>query len=362
MMKWPNHGGQPETIKKLFQIEDDKTLLDFSANLNPFGPPSWLQDALNEHYETITRYPEPTYSNSSASVAEHEGIDQDKVLLTNGGAEAVFLVAKYFEKGKALIAHPTFLEYERACHHYHIDVEDILIGHESGFTLPVQLIREKFIEKDVMFLCRPNNPTGTVIAEEDLQLLLEAGKKTGTYVVVDEAFVDFLTTSIPTLTTWLSSYPNLILLRSLTKMYTIPGLRIGYIMAHPTIINVLKNEQIPWSINSLVDALIPRLLEDRRFVDKTRAWLQVESRNVFNRLTSLGFYLSPSKVNFYLLRDQKQPQRTDELYSFLLEYGILTRHTHNFKGLNGDFLRIAIRSDFENEQLLAVLQKWRNES
>jgi threonine-phosphate decarboxylase len=361
-MKWPNHGGQPETIKKLFHLKDDKPLLDFSANLNPLGPPSWLQGALQEHYETITRYPEPTYSNSSASVAEHEGIDQDMVLLTNGGAEAVFLVAKYFEKGKALIAHPTFLEYERACNHYHIDVEDIVVSHESSFTLPIQLIREKFNESNVMFLCRPNNPTGTVIAEYDLQLLLEEGKKTGTYVVVDEAFVDFLPTSIPSLTPWLKSYANLILLRSLTKMYTIPGLRIGYIMAHPSIINVMKNEQIPWSINALVNAIIPRLLEDRCFVDKTRAWLHEESQNVFKRISSLGFYLSPSQVNFYLLQDKKQPKRTDELYHFLLEYGILTRHTHNFKGLNGEFLRIAIRSNIENEQLLAVLQKWRNES
>jgi threonine-phosphate decarboxylase len=361
-MKWPNHGGQPETIKRLLHINEEKKLLDFSANLNPLGPPSWLQDALHEHFETVTRYPEPAYSRSSEMVANSEGIEQDKVLLTNGGAEAIFLVAKYFEKGKALIVHPTFLEYERACKHYHIEVEDILVGPESGFILPVQLVREKLIEKDVLFLCRPNNPTGTVIAEEDLQLLLEEGKRTGTYLVVDEAFVDFLPASIPALTTWLSSYPNLILLRSLTKMYTIPGLRIGYIMAHPAVISKLKNEQIPWSINSLVDSIVPRLLQDRRFVDDTRAWLSEQSKEVFKTLTSLDYYISPSQVNFYLLRDNKQPQRTDELYYFLLEHGILTRHTHNFKGLNGEFLRIAIRSNLENDQLLAVLEKWRKKS
>lgn len=361
-MKWPNHGGQPETIKKLLHMKDEKPLLDFSANLNPLGPPSWLSDALQQQYDTISRYPEPTYSKASASVAEHEGINQDMVLMTNGGAEAIFLVAKYFEKGKALIAHPTFLEYERACIHYHIDVEDLIVDDKSGFTLPIQLIQDKFIEKDVLFLCRPNNPTGTVIPEEDLQLLLEVGKKSGTYVVVDEAFVDFLPTPIPTLTSWLSAYPNLIVLRSLTKMYSIPGLRIGYILAHPTVIHALKNEQIPWSINSLVDATIPRLLEDRAFVDKTRLWLQEESRNVFSSLTALDYCFTPSLVNFYLLQDKKYPDRTDELLYFLLENGILTRHTHNFKGLNGKFIRIAIRSHIENQQLLGALQKWRNES
>lgn len=361
-MKWPNHGGQPEKIKQLLNINIDRDLLDFSANLNPLGPPSWLKDALHDQNETITRYPDPSYSKSTLSIANYEGVEQDQVLLTNGGAEAIFLVAKYFENKKAVIVHPTFSEYERACKHYHIDVEDMFYEQESSFDLPISIIVEKLKEKDVIFLCRPNNPTGTVIAEEYLQLLLEEGKKTETYIVVDEAFVDFLPTSIPSLTSWLASYPNLILLRSLTKIYTIPGLRIGYMMACPTIINILKNIQIPWSINSLVDAVVPKLLEDRIFLESTRAWLCEQTKAVYEMLSELDFYISPSQVNFYLLRDKKQPDRTEDLFHFLIEYGILTRHTHNFKGLNGKFLRIAIRSKEENERLLAVLQKWRNES
>ena len=114
-MKWPNHGGQPETIKQLLHMKTDRELLDFSANLNPLGPPSWLKAALNDHYETITRYPEPSYSKSSAAVANHEGIEQDNVLVTNGGAEAIFLAAKYFEKGKrSLFTLPSWNMNERA--------------------------------------------------------------------------------------------------------------------------------------------------------------------------------------------------------------------------------------------------------
>ncbi|WP_332690530.1 threonine-phosphate decarboxylase CobD [Halalkalibacter lacteus] len=362
MMKWPNHGGQPETIKQLFKMEKDIEILDFSANLNPLGPPSWLKEALRDSYDTITRYPEPAYSSSSVSLANHEGIEEDRLLLTNGGAEAIFLVAKYFENKKALIVHPTFLEYERACNHYHIDVEDVFFESENEFQLPLKYICEKLNKTDVIFLCRPNNPTGTVVKEEELQLLLEEGKKTGTSIVVDEAFVDFLPSSIPSLSKWLSTYSNLILLRSLTKMYTIPGLRIGYIMAHPKIITVLKDEQIPWSINSMADAIVPKLLEDTTFVDDTKTWLIDQSQYVSKTLTALDFYVSPSEVNFYILQDKMHLQRTNELFQFLLRHGIVTRHTHNFKGLNGEFIRIAIRSKEENEQLLSVLRKWRNES
>jgi threonine-phosphate decarboxylase len=362
MMKWPNHGGQSESIKKLLDIQIDKELIDFSANLNPLGPPSWLKETLMNHYESVTRYPDPSYFNSSVAVANHEGVEQDSILLTNGGAEAIFLVAKFFEMGKALIVQPTFGEYERACKHYHIEVEDVLYEQTNGFNLPMQVIGEKLKEKDVIFLCRPNNPTGTVIVEKDLQLLVTEGKKTGTYIVVDEAFVDFLPDSTTSLSKWLAIYPNLILLRSLTKMYTIPGLRIGYLMGHPTVIHVLKNEQIPWSINSLVDAVVPKLLGDKGFVKDTKNWFLEQSESLYCDLSTLDFYLSPSQVNFYLLQDKKQPNRTEELYYFLVRHGILPRHTHNFKGLNGRFLRLAIRSKEENQRLLVVLQKWRMES
>lgn len=361
-MKWPNHGGHPEIMKQLFKINNDLETVDFSANLNPLGPPTWVRETLRDSYDTITRYPDPTYSNSCVSLANYVGVEADKLLITNGGAEAIFLVAKYFEKGKALIIHPTFLEYERACNHYYIDVDAVFYEKEQGFQLPMQVIQEKLKQTDVIFLCRPNNPTGTVVKEEDLQLLLDEGKKTGTYIVVDEAFVDFLPSAIPTLVSWLSSYPNLILLRSLTKMYTIPGLRIGYIIANQKIIDVLKNEQIPWSINSLANSLVPKLIEDTEFINNTKAWLKDQSQYVFETLTALDFYISPSVVNFYILQDKKHPNRTDQLFYFLLRHGIVTRHTHNFKSLNGEFIRIAIRSKEENEQLLYFLQKWRNES
>lgn len=361
-MKWPNHGGQPEQMKQLFQINTDQQVLDFSANLNPIGPPNWLKDALQESYQSITRYPDPSYSQTTAAVAQFEGIDQENILLTNGGAEAIFLVAKYFEKGKACIVHPTFLEYERACRHYHIEVEDLFYELENGFTLPMSLIIEKLNKTDVLFLCRPNNPTGTVIAEQDIKQLLEAAKETNTYIVVDEAFVDFLPAAIPSLSGWLACYPNLILLRSLTKMYTIPGLRIGYMMANPNIISILKNEQIPWSINSLVDAIVPKLLADKNFVNQTKAWLHEQSAYIHKTLPDMEFSLTPSQVNFYLLRDHKRPNETDKLFTFLLRRGIVTRHTHNFKGLHGDYLRLAIRSKEENKQLVTMLQKWRDET
>lgn len=359
-MQWPSHGGQPETMKGLFSIDREKEILDFSANLNPLGPPSWLREAMFHSFNHLTVYPDPTYSISEAALSEYEMLSKEEVLLTNGGAEAIFLAAKLFEGGKGLIVQPTFVEYERACKHYHIHTEDVFLENSNEFKLPLQLILDKMSGVDVIFLCRPNNPTGTVVDEESLHKILEKGLQSNTYIVVDEAFVDFLPSPTFSLSSWLSSYANLILLRSLTKMFTIPGLRIGYMLANDTIIGKMKSCQLPWSINALADKAVPKLLKDQSFVKRTREWLEKESVHVIKKITELDYYVSDSKVNFYLLQDNKRPEETEELLKYLFKSGILTRHTHNFKGLNGDFLRIAIRSSEENIQLIDKLQKWRN--
>jgi threonine-phosphate decarboxylase len=358
-VEWPSHGGQPAAIKRLFKLSSEQQILDFSANLNPLGPPKWLKEALGNISESFSQYPDPTYTQVNEAIAHFEGLERDQVLVSNGGAEAIFLVAKHFEGKRALIVQPTFVEYEKACLHYHVETEDVYLDIQQGFTFPLEHVLAKMNEVQAVFICRPNNPTGTVVEEEVIRILLDEGLKTGTTIIIDEAFVDFLPENIFGLTEWVNHYPNLILLRSLTKMYTIPGLRIGYIMAGREVIQALRSYQIPWSVNAIVAALTPKLLNDLDFVKQTKEWLVSQLGYVSYELDRLGFYVSPSQVNFYLLQDPKDRSQTHQLFLFLLEEGILARHTHNFKGLNGDFLRLAVRSQEENRQLIRALQIWR---
>lgn len=357
-MNWPSHGGQPQTMKKLFNLEEEKEVLDFSANLNPLGPPGWLKNKLHHMYEKITYYPDPFYSRSARYLADYEGVAAEQILLTNGGAEAIFLAAKLCEKGKAIIVQPAFSEYERACRHYYVKTEYVFLKEQNGFQLPMEELLKKAGQANAVFLCRPNNPTGTVIQEESIIKLLEKGLSTGTMIVVDEAFADFLPAEMPSLVRHLAHYPNLIVLRSLTKMYTIPGLRIGYMIGSKEVAGKLQEEQMPWSINALADAVVPDLLADTVFLAKTRKWLEQESEKVFTSLKEMGFSVTDSKVNFYLFQDAKAPDSTEELFGFLFKNGILTRHTHNFPGLEGRYIRAAIRSEQENNELLKVLRNW----
>ncbi|WP_404346437.1 threonine-phosphate decarboxylase CobD [Sutcliffiella horikoshii] len=355
-MNWPEHGGQPDLMKKLLQAEEQE-VLDFSANLNPLGPPEWLQGELEEQWKKLLCYPDPNYTFSTSALAWMERIHDEEMLLTNGGAEAIFLAAKYFEGKRAGIVHPAFSEYERACKHYHLQVTDFLTSPVDDFRLPMNQLLEALPDLDVFFLCRPNNPTGVVIPKAEIKMFLKQGLHNHTFLVIDEAFVDFVPSE--SLTPLLKEYPNLILLRSLTKMYTIPGLRLGYMMASEAVINEMKSFQVPWSVNALASAIAPLLLRDQDFVEQTFSWLDGQKRKLRNFAERYEFYLSNTSVNFYLLKDNRSPEKTETLFTFLFQHGILARHTHNFKGLDGSHLRLAIRSEEENDKLLAILKKWR---
>jgi threonine-phosphate decarboxylase len=360
-MNWPDHGGQPNTIKQLFNLSNETELIDFSANLNPLGPPRWLGERLADLLQSTAKYPDPNYGEAHRAIAFHERLNERQVLITNGGAEAIYLVAKHVEGKRALIVQPTFSEYERACRHYHIETEDIFLDEDNNFSFPLEQILNQLNNVHALFLCRPNNPTGTAVQEDSLRVVLDVALRTETIVVVDEAFADFAADPETPLTGWIARYPNLILLRSLTKMYTIPGVRIGYIIAGETVISSLRTYQIPWSVNALAASLAPLLLNDVAFAARTRAWLKDELLSMGHELQKLGFYQSATHVNFYVLKDRLKTGSTDMLYKFLLNEGILARHTHTFKGLDGRYLRLAVRSSAENRRLIDGLYKWRQQ-
>jgi threonine-phosphate decarboxylase len=361
-MEWPNHGGQPSSIKQMFKLSTEVELYDFSANLNPLGPPSWFQKELQVITKNLSAYPDPTYREARTAIGDCVGMDYHQVMVTNGGAEAIFLVAKVFEGKKALIVQPTFTEYEQACRHYRVEVEEVYLEQTKNFQFPLEEVIQRLDEVDVLFICRPNNPTGTIIKEETLRQIIEYGAQLNKSIVIDEAFSDFLPQEIEPLTDWVNKYPNVILLRSLTKMFTIPGLRIGYILADQQIIERCLSFQVPWSVNSIAAGMVPLLIKDTQFVERTRDWIEKQLAILKVNLLELDYDMSSTLVNFYLLQDRRFPEKTEELYHFLLVNGILPRHTHNFKGLEGRHLRLAVRTERENEKLLHLLRQWREKA
>ncbi|WP_104201692.1 threonine-phosphate decarboxylase CobD [Billgrantia saliphila] len=361
MSEWPSHGGQPERILARFGLAPGREMLDFSANLNPLGPPEWLAAHIGVHLAVIERYPDPDYREACRSIARAEGIDVDQVRLTNGGAEAIFLAAALHAAldgpRRAGIVQPTFGEYARACRHYGLDVFDVPLA-PPAFELDASLAVAAMARAGVVFLCRPNNPSGTLVSRELVSRMLEAGQAHGSMLVVDEAFVDFVTPD-ERLTPLLAHYDNLILLRSMTKLYALPGLRLGYLLATAETIRRIAGRQMPWSVNALAAGLVAPLLEDVDYPARTHAWLEAERPRLQQALQRLGLRVAPSRANFLLFRPEGMAADAERLFEDLLRESILLRHTQTFPGLDGAWLRVAIRGRDDNRRLLEALARVR---
>jgi threonine-phosphate decarboxylase len=354
---WPNHGGKSGAIRKLVEKNGRKLeeMLDFSANLNPLGTPVEVIEQMKKAIENESmHYPDPDYEVETEIVAHVEGVNKNNVILTNGGAEAIFLVTKLFQSGKAGILQPSFSEYERACKAHHIEIASIVLSENRTWKDYKSLIKNLH----VLIICQPNNPTGTIMDETEILSLLKWTKQNHVMVMMDEAFIHFV--DINSHVRLLSEFSNLIVIKSLTKIFAVPGVRAGYIVADKEIIRQLKSFTIPWNVNCAALGLFRALPKTEGHIKKTQLWLKNEWAWLRSELEGLGFILSHTAVNFYLLKDPFLEDH-EPLILFLAQKGIVARHTYHFHSLEGRCVRLAVRTRLENECLVQHLKKWRQE-
>jgi threonine-phosphate decarboxylase len=358
MNDWPSHGGRPEQVLPRFGLAVEREVIDFSANLNPLGPPAWLPERLAASLAELGVYPDPDYTAAREAIARAEGLAPGQVRLTNGGAEAIFLAAAWLAQlsvREAVIVQPSFCEYARACRHYGIAVRHLALV-EDSFHLDEARALNAMRSADAVFLCRPNNPTGTLVERGLVECMLAVGQRHGTTLVMDEAFIDFVTPD-ERLTPLLARYDNLLLLRSMTKLYAIPGLRLGYLLANEATIARIAALQLPWSVNAIAAALVEPLLQDHDYLQRTQAWLDAERPWLQRELKALGLRVVPSRANFLLLQDADS-RPMSALLEHLARQDAAARHTYNFVGLEGAWLRVAVRTRQQNERLVAAVSRW----
>ncbi|MGY0691989.1 threonine-phosphate decarboxylase CobD [Virgibacillus sp. FSP13] len=356
-MNWPLHGSNPNYVYEYMGLPMPKEVIDFSVNLNPFGSPAEVKRKWSSWFAAVDDYPDPTGKELIGHIAEKEQLPMGSVLLGNGAAEIITLLARMFAGKRVLLIQPTFSEYERTCAAYGCSISYMTLT-EGTWKLQPDELESELAAADVLFLCHPNNPTGIVYSEDFLVKILKACRKHDCYLVVDEAFYDFLEEPI-TMVPMINDFPNLAVVRSLTKMYAIAGLRLGYLLAAPKIIEKLQPYQPHWSVNALAMLAGKECLLAEDYVHRTRTFISAERKKMVHSLREQGYLVSDSKVNFYLLRD---PDLDDQLplFLFLLKRGIVARHTANYHGLNGRWLRFAVKQTKENDILMEALTTWKN--
>lgn len=357
-MSLPTHGANPHYLYEALGMEMPKECIDFSANINPLGPPPSLAENWSSFYNSMIHYPDPHATQLTKRIAEKEKLPERSILMGNGGAEMITLVGRLLAGKKVLIIQPAFAEYAEAC---------LAAGCEVSFhqlqapnwELELDPLRPLLQQNDAVFICTPNNPTGVSFPQEVVNELVVECKQANCIVVIDEAFYDF-TDDAFTYSSLVSTNEHVIILRSMTKIFAIPGIRLGYLLANETLVQQLKTYKPHWSVNAIALAGGQLCLEEDTYIEQTRAYIKEQKQRLFTFFAEYGFEVSNSSVNFYLLRD-RGAEDASELLSFLLKKGIIPRHTYNFPGLDGRWLRFAVKREEDHTVLMEALRQWRDQ-
>jgi L-threonine-O-3-phosphate decarboxylase len=350
----PKHGGNLIWAAKIAGCPTS-SLRDFSASINPLGIPQTVLTAIEEEIPRLVAYPNPDYPRLRNCLAKEGGVGQDYILPGNGSSELLTWAARDLaQQERCCLIVPAFGDYYRALKAFGAKIQDL--GSELPFgdlqALILHSISSNIGSNGGLLLNNPHNPTGKLWQKAEIIPYLDRFA----LVVIDEAFMDFLPPSQQqSLIDLVPDYPNLVVLRSLTKFYSIPGLRIGYAVTNPDRIARWQQIRDPWSVNTLAEVSAIAGMKDRDFQQDTWNWLTVAREELFQGLSKIsGLQPFPSAANFLLVKTDVSATLLQE--KLLKQFQIYIRDCLSFSQLGDRYFRVAVRTSQENQLLLARLR------
>jgi threonine-phosphate decarboxylase len=341
-----HHGAHGEAVSGVLGVPVED-LLDFSQNINPFGPPpEALEAARRALYAESDRYPDLKYTKLREGLARYLNVAPENVVPTNGGAEALFLAAGAAGAGGALVLEPTFSEYAAAARASGREVVRKLARRpEGGFGFDHAAL-DDLRGISVVFLCNPNNPTGEALGCGEVLEVANLVREAGAILVVDEAFADFK----PGISVGGMVGENLWVARSFTKFFAIPGLRLGCLVCDDA--DRITRLQPSWPVNAVAAAAGIVAAGDSSFSAASVAEVARLRGKLFDALEGLqGLQAFPGTANFLLLSGP------EGLAERLARRGVLVRGCGPFMGLGPGFLRVAVRKEADNGRLISALRE-----
>lgn len=342
------HGGDIETFVSEFGAQP----LDLSANINPFGIPDAVREAMHRAVDECVHYPDPFCRAARQAVADAEGVSADMLYCGNGAADVLDRLAAVLRPQRVRLTAPTFVEYERTLAGAEIDFH--MLRESENFAVTERLLSDISPKYDAVYLCNPNNPTGRAIDPELLHKIVQKCAENDIYLLVDECFSDFLLDAERhSLTGFLAGYPNLILLRAYTKMFAVPGVRFGWCMtANCAVIDGLYRAGQPWNVSVIAQACAEAAARQTEWPKQTARRIAEERAYLSDGLRSCGVKVYPGEANFLLFRSNDA-----ELDKKLRKQGIMIRNCSNYRGLGPGFYRTAVKTRDASEKLLHALRR-----
>lgn len=349
------HGGNLDELSRNFKLNKE-ILVDFSANINPLGVNKKVKEAIINALDEVERYPDITYFNLKSAISEFERVNYEDLVLGNGAAEVIFNLVRAIKPKKVLLPGPTFGEYEEAALSVDSNIEYYYLKEDDNWTIDDGIIKYIDDDVDIVFICNPNNPTGTITNKEVIINIAKKALSTDTIVAIDESFLDFVRDGESySLIDLLNEHKNVFIIKSMTKLFAIPGIRIGYgICKSQEIISKLELVSVPWNINVLAEKAALAALKDKEYIEKTISYIEEEKTHLYKELSEFNEIkvFNPS-VNFIMFKINKNI----DLKLELMKENIIIRSCNNYIGLDDSYYRVAVRTREENNKLITALKK-----
>ncbi|GMA55603.1 L-threonine O-3-phosphate decarboxylase [Alicyclobacillus sacchari] len=327
-------------------------LLDFSANMNPLGPPAAALVAVWDHLPEIRHYPDARHRAVREAIGERFDLPIDSILCTNGAAEAIDIAIRYLLPGTVWIFEPAFAEYAHAAARSRCRIERLYLSPDANWNWFDVLYTAAVRPGDMIVLNNPHNPTGAMWTRAQVEMAIRFASERRAWLLVDESFLDFrddeanhsvLSQAVVT--------KDVLVVRSATKIYAIPGLRFGFLAGHPSLIREIAEHRDPWSVNQLAQRAAAAAYRDGSFLKATHAWLARERAWVHSTWgRHKGVQLYPPSANYAFCRLADEIPVAKMLNAFAAR-GMFVRSCANYHGLNDHHIRFAIRLRTDNERL-----------
>ena len=330
-------------------IYRNQVLLDFSVNVNPLGMPKEVKMALQNAVELCGNYPDIMAEKLKHAVSSLLSIPEEYLLFGNGSSELFMAIVHGIRPKKTVIPVPSFYGYEYVSRAACGEVVFYTTKEENNYCVTEDIYEILTDGTELLFLTNPNNPTGNLMNKKMLINILRYCQDKGIYVVLDECFIDFCGREYSLLSD-ITQFNNLILVRAFTKIFSIPGVRLGFLICSNLTLLQRISEQLPeWNLSCFAQEAGCACAILTEFLERTAEYVKTERQFLEHGLKKMGFHIFPSMANFILIYSD-QPLELE-----LQKRGILIRDCSNFRGLRQGFYRIAVKSREENEILLKVI-------
>lgn len=327
-------------------------IIDMSSNVNPFPPLPGLVNHLKDKIHTINALPEVDAKSITHSFAARYDIDADQVIAGNGTTQFIYAIPQVLSTKRALILGPTYSDYADACKLHGAQYDFLLTKESAAFSPDINAVIERTEGYDTVFICNPNNPTGVLINVADLHRLCR--KYPEVWFVIDESYLPFVE-GYHQHSMIQFDLPNVLILNSMSKIFRIPGLRIGFLISSFKVIEKLRFFMLPWSVNSLAQAAVDYLMRHKEqvdaFIQKTVKFIETERNKLAVTFSdAAGIKLFPSTTSFSLAKLHKN-LTAEGVCAALAQERILIRNCSNFVGLSDSFIRISLKTSEINRML-----------